>query len=134
MPELPEVETTVRGLARYLDGERLARVETRRGDLRRPFPPDLVQVLTGATVTGLSRRAKYGLIHTDRRQTMVFHLGMSGRWRIDPDELGKHDHLVLETGSSHLLALCDPRRFGSVDLVPTEGLDSWAPFAAMGPE
>lgn len=134
MPELPEVETTVRGLARYLDGERLARVETRRGDLRRPFPPELVQVLTGATVTGLSRRAKYGLIHTDRSQTMVFHLGMSGRWRIDPDELGKHDHLVLETGSSHLLALCDPRRFGSVDLVPTEGLDSWAPFAAMGPE
>ena len=134
MPELPEVETTVRGLARYLDGERLARVETRRADLRRPFPHDLVQVLTGARVTGLGRRAKYGLVHTDRGQTMVFHLGMSGRWRIDPDELGKHDHLVLETGSSHLLALCDPRRFGSVDLVQTDQLELWPPFAAMGPE
>lgn len=134
MPELPEVETTVRGLARYLDGERLARVETRRADLRRPFPPELVQVLTGATVTGLGRRAKYGLIHIDRGQTMVFHLGMSGRWRIDPDELGKHDHLVLETGSSHLLALCDPRRFGSVDLVQTDRLELWPPFAALGPE
>ena len=134
MPELPEVETTVRGLARYLDGERLSRVETRRADLRRPFPPDLVQVLTGATVTSLGRRAKYGLVHTDRGQTMVFHLGMSGRWRIETDEIGKHDHLVLETGSGHILALCDPRRFGSVDLVETDRLEAWPPFAAMGPE
>ena len=134
MPELPEVETTVRGLARYLDGARLTRVETRRANLRRPFPVDLVQVLTGATVTGLSRRAKYGLIHTDRAQTMVFHLGMSGRWRIEPEELGKHDHLVLETEHGARLALCDPRRFGSVDLVATGALDGWPAFAALGPE
>lgn len=134
MPELPEVETTVRGLARYLDGERLTRVTTRRADLRRPFPPELVQVLTGAQVTGLGRRAKYGLIHVDRGQTMIFHLGMSGRWRIEPDDLGKHDHLVIETGSGHRLALCDPRRFGSVDLVDTARLEEWPPFAALGPE
>ncbi|MBC2666927.1 bifunctional DNA-formamidopyrimidine glycosylase/DNA-(apurinic or apyrimidinic site) lyase [Novosphingobium flavum] len=134
MPELPEVETTVRGLARYLDGEVLTRVVTHRADLRRPFPPELAQVLTGARVTGLSRRAKYGLIHVDRGQTMVFHLGMSGRWRIEPDEIGKHDHLVLETGAGHRLALCDPRRFGSVDLVETARLDDWAPFAGLGPE
>ncbi len=134
MPELPEVETTVRGLARFLDGETLARVATHRADLRRPFPPDLVQVLTGARVTGLGRRAKYGLIHVDRGQTMVFHLGMSGRWRIDPDALGKHDHLVLETGAGHRLSLCDPRRFGSVDLVATDRLEQWPTFAAMGPE
>ena len=134
MPELPEVETTVRGLARYLDGARLTRVELRRANLRRPFPLDLVQVLTGATVTGLGRRAKYGLIHTDRRQTMVFHLGMSGRWRIEPDELGKHDHLVLETDAGHVLSLCDPRRFGSVDLVEEAQLDAWPAFAALGPE
>lgn len=134
MPELPEVETTVRGLARYLDGARLARVTPRRVGLRRPFPADLVQVLTGATITGLSRRAKYGLIHTDRAQTMVFHLGMSGRWRIEPEELGKHDHLVLETAAGHVLALCDPRRFGSVDLVETARLGEWPAFAALGPE
>lgn len=134
MPELPEVETTVRGLARYLDGERLAVVSARREGLRRPFPLELAQALTGATVIGLGRRAKYGLIHTDRDTTMVFHLGMSGRWRIDPEELLKHDHLVLETGSGHTLALHDPRRFGSVDLVDTDKLDLWPPFAALGPE
>jgi formamidopyrimidine-DNA glycosylase len=134
MPELPEVETTVRGLARFLEGERIARVAVNRPDLRRPFPPNLVQALTGARVTAMGRRAKYGLIHTDRDQTMVFHLGMSGRWRIEPDAPDKHDHLVLETGSGHVLALNDARRFGSVDLIDTDALDRWAPFAALGPE
>jgi formamidopyrimidine-DNA glycosylase len=133
MPELPEVETTVRGLARILEGERIARVAVNRADLRRPFPPDLVQVMTGARVTTLGRRAKYGLIHTDRSMTLVFHLGMSGRWRIDPEDIGKHDHLVIET-KDHRLALNDPRRFGSVDLMPIDSLDAWPPFAALGPE
>ncbi len=134
MPELPEVETTVRGLARVLQGERIARVMVNRADLRRPFPPDLVQVLTGAHVTALARRAKYGLIHTDRAMTMVFHLGMSGRWRIDPKAIEKHDHLVIETGAGLRLALNDARRFGSVDLVETSALESFGPFAVMGPE
>ena len=134
MPELPEVETTVRGLGRVLEGERIARAAVHRADLRRPFPPDLVQALTGARVTGLARRAKYGLIHTDRARTLVFHLGMSGRWRIDPETIGKHDHLVIETAAGHTLALCDPRRFGSVDLVDSAGLDAWPAFAALGPE
>jgi formamidopyrimidine-DNA glycosylase len=133
MPELPEVETTVRGLARFLEGERIVRVAVNRPDLRRPFPPELVQVLTGAKVTGLARRAKYGLVHTDRGQTMVFHLGMSGRWRIDPGEVDRHDHLLLETGT-HRFALNDARRFGSVDLVPSAALDRWPQFAALGPE
>jgi formamidopyrimidine-DNA glycosylase len=134
MPELPEVETTVRGLARFLEGERIARVTLNRADLRRPFPEGLVQAMTGAVVTSLGRRAKYGLIHTDRGRTMVFHLGMSGRWRIEPDSIEKHDHLVMETGSGHVLALNDARRFGSVDLVDTAMLEEWPPFAAMGPE
>ena len=134
MPELPEVETTVRGLAKVLDGRRIARVQARREDLRRAFPPDLGQRLTGARVTGLGRRAKYGLIHTDRGDTMVFHLGMSGSWRIDQAELGKHDHLLIETDEGSRLTLNDPRRFGSVDLVATDELDDWPALRALGPE
>lgn len=133
MPELPEVETTVRGLARFLDGERIERVTLNRPDLRRPFPPELVQVMTGARISGLSRRAKYGLIHMDRGSTMIFHLGMSGRWRINPEEPDKHDHLVIDT-ADHRFALCDPRRFGSVDLEATDALDVWPQFASLGPE
>jgi formamidopyrimidine-DNA glycosylase len=134
MPELPEVETTVRGLERVLKGRRITRVEARRADLRRSFPKDLGQRLTGAKVTGLARRAKYGLIHTDRDDTMIFHLGMSGSWRIDHSTLEKHDHLLLETDEGKRLALNDPRRFGSVDLVVTTELDDWPPFKALGPE
>lgn len=134
MPELPEVETTIRGLARYLEGERIARVVLNRPDLRRPFPPGLVQMMTGARVERLGRRAKYGLVALDRGQTMIFHLGMSGRWRIDPDAIGKHDHLVIETGAGHVLALNDARRFGAVDLWPSDDLASFGPFGSMGPE
>jgi len=134
MPELPEVETTVRGLARVLDGRRLLRVEPRRADLRRAMPVDLGQRLTGARVTGLSRRAKYGLIDTDRGDTLIFHLGMSGRWRIDPDDIGAHDHLLIDTDDGHRLSLNDPRRFGSLDLIATTALAEWPTFAALGPE
>jgi len=134
MPELPEVETTVRGLVPVLEARRLVSVEARRPDLRRAFPVDLRQRLTGARITGLRRRAKYGLLDTDRGDTLVFHLGMSGRWRIDPGELGPHDHLLLETDEGRRLALNDPRRFGSVDLVATAALDDYEAFAKLGPE
>jgi len=134
MPELPEVETTVRGLARVLDRRRLVRVEPRRADLRRAIPADLDQRLTGARVIGLGRRAKYGLIETDRGDTLIFHLGMSGRWRIDPRDIGTHDHLLIETDDGHRLSLNDPRRFGSLDLMPTADVASWPPIATLGPE
>jgi formamidopyrimidine-DNA glycosylase len=134
MPELPEVETTVRGLERVLKGRRIARVEARRPDLRRALPHDLGQRLTGAHVTALGRRAKYGLIDTDRGDTLVFHLGMSGHWRIDPSESAKHDHFIIETNEGRRLALNDARRFGSLDLVRTEELGDWPAFKALGPE
>ena len=134
MPELPEVETTVRGLERVLKGRRIERVEARRSDLRRALPEDLGQRLTGARVTSLGRRAKYGLIDTDRGDTLVFHLGMSGHWRIDPGEIGKHDHFIIDTDEGRRLALNDARRFGSLDLVRTDELEEWPPFAALGPE
>src|SRR5688572_26966529 len=134
MPELPEVETTVRGLSHVLKGRQIRRVEARRADLRRAFPPDLGQRLTGARVTDLGRRAKYGLVHTDRGDTMIFHLGMSGAWRVDPTGLDKHDHLLVETDEGRKLHLRDPRRFGSIDLVRTTDLPDWPAFVALGPE
>ncbi|HUP66953.1 MAG TPA: bifunctional DNA-formamidopyrimidine glycosylase/DNA-(apurinic or apyrimidinic site) lyase [Sphingomicrobium sp.] len=134
MPELPEVETTVRGLERVLLGHRISSVEARRPDLRRALPVDLGQRLTGARVTGLRRRAKYGLIDTDRGDTLVFHLGMSGHWRVDPAEVLKHDHFIVHTDDGRTVALNDARRFGSLDLVPTADLEEWPPFKALGPE
>lgn len=134
MPELPEVETTVRGLVPVLEDRRIEKIELRRPDLRRPFPADLRQRLTGARVTALSRRAKYGLVETDRGDTLVFHLGMSGSWRIDPAEIGRHDHVLIETDEGRRLSLNDPRRFGSIDLVRTDAVDRTEPFSTMGPE
>jgi formamidopyrimidine-DNA glycosylase len=134
MPELPEVETTVRGLEQVLEGRRILGVEARRPDLRRALPVDLGQRLTGARVTALRRRAKYGLIDTDRGDTLIFHLGMSGRWRVDPAEIEKHDHFLINTDDGHRLALNDPRRFGSLDLERTDALDDWPQFRALGPE
>jgi len=133
MPELPEVETTVRGLAPFLEGQRLTAVTTFRPDLRRAFPADLAQRLTGATVTTLSRRAKYGVISTDRDDHMIFHLGMSGRWRTEGGAAGKHDHLLIEA-AGHRLFLHDPRRFGSVDLVRGDPLTLFPAFVTLGPE
>jgi formamidopyrimidine-DNA glycosylase len=134
MPELPEVETTVRGLERILKGRRIARIEARRPDLRRALPVDLGQRLTGARVTELGRRAKYGLIGTDRGDTLVFHLGMSGRWRVDPSEIEKHDHFIIDTDDGRRVALNDARRFGSLDLVRSDELSEWPAFVALGPE
>ena len=133
MPELPEVETTVRGLALHLENRTITAARTARPDMRRPFPAGLGQALVGAKVTGLSRRAKFGLVHTDREQTLIFHLGMSGRWRIDPETPDRHDHLVIETETNRF-ALNDPRRFGWVDLTDTAMIDRWPSFVGMGPE
>lgn len=134
MPELPEVETVVRGLTPVWRGRRFTRVEARRPDLRFPLPEDLGQRLIGATVTGLSRRAKYGLVHTDRGDTMIFHLGMSGRMRLDPPEIEKHDHVVFETDDAHVVAFNDARRFGSLDFAATSALDAHPSLAGLGPE
>jgi formamidopyrimidine-DNA glycosylase len=134
VPELPEVETTVRGLRPVLEGQSIRSIEARRANLRRAFPDDLRQRLTGARVTALDRRAKYGLIATDRGDTMIFHLGMSGRWRVDPGELLMHDHLVIDTGEGRRLALNDARRFGSIDLIATHTLASFPAFQLLGPE
>ncbi len=133
MPELPEVETVVRGLRPMLLGRRLDRVVARRPDLRRPLPPDLGQRLTGASVTAIRRRAKYGLMETDRGDTLVFHLGMSGRFHPLEGLPGPHDHVLFEADGLRL-AYADPRRFGSMDLVPTAEAAAHPLLAHIGPE
>lgn len=134
MPELPEVETVMRGLTPVWQDQVFTRVVAHRPDLRRPLPEGLGQRLTGATVVRLHRRAKYGLIETDRGDTLVLHLGMSGRMRVDPAEIGKHDHVVFETGNGRVVAFNDARRFGSLDLVATAAADAHPLLSGIGPE
>jgi formamidopyrimidine-DNA glycosylase len=127
LPELPEVETVRRGLLPHLEGQRIARAEVRRPDLRWPMPVDLVQVLTGARVTALRRRSKYLLADLDRGGTLLMHLGMSGRMLVqggslgdfhrDPAILPRHDHVVLVTEGGSTITFNDARRFGMVDLI-----------------
>ena len=127
MPELPEVETVRRGLEPHLEGRIIARAEARRPDLRWPLPPDLVQVLTGARVTGLRRRSKYILADLEDRGSLLLHLGMSGRMLIegeaqgefhrDPAILPRHDHVVIWNDQGTRITFNDARRFGMVDLV-----------------
>jgi len=148
MPELPEVETVRGGLAPVLEGHRLARVEARRPDLRFPLPENFVQQLTGATITRLERRAKYLLARLDREDTLVMHLGMSGRFEISrpdgvtrpgefhyaPDPDPKHAHIVFETEEGARVTYYDPRRFGYMALVNTSTMHLHPWFAGLGPE
>ncbi len=137
MPELPEVETVVRGLRPALEGRVLERVEVRRPDLRIPFPPDLAERLEGARVLTVRRRAKYILIEMTGGDVVIAHLGMSGRLYIEPgapSEAGKHDHLILTADDGTTVRLNDARRFGLVTLDRTETLDRHPLLAGLGPE
>jgi len=148
MPELPEVETIRLGLAPHLAGARLVRVVARRPDLRFPLPEGFVQRLTGARVGDLGRRGKYILAPLDRGDTLVMHLGMTGRFVVEaggpPEAPGqtalaapadpKHAHIIFETEAGVSLTYFDARRFGFMDLVATDVLGSHPRFARMGPE
>ncbi len=152
MPELPEVETVRTGLEPALKGHRLTRVETRRGDLRIPFPAGFVQHLTGRKVTGLRRRAKYILADLDNGTTLVMHLGMSGRMTVYarghaialdgiedesvPSEEGNgpHDHVVFETDAGARIVFTDHRRFGLMTILDTDKLGEDKLFKGLGPE
>jgi len=137
MPELPEVETVVRGLRPHLEGRRLAAVVQRRADIRTPIPPDFVQRATGARVLKVERRAKWILAALDRDATLLVHLGMSGRLVLvdgKPGKPGPHDHVEFRTDEGATVRFTDPRRFGVVDLVDTASLASDRRFADLGPE
>jgi len=137
MPELPEVETVRRGLAPVLEGQRLERVQIRRADLRFPFPDGFGQRLTGRTVTSVGRRAKYLLIELDDETILISHLGMSGSFRIypeNPPELDKHDHVVFGTSEGQEIRYNDPRRFGFMILTTRAELADHKMLHKIGPE
>ncbi len=149
MPELPEVETVVRGLRPALEGRRLTRVELRRPDLRYPFPESFADRLTGRTVTEVVRRAKYILIRLDSGETWLAHLGMSGRFTVfpgataSPGQAGhnsgwalaeKHDHVLVEADDGGRVIYNDTRRFGFMDLLAPDGEAASPHLRNLGPE
>ena len=149
MPELPEVETVKRGLAPHLEGARIVRATANRPDLRFPLPDRFAKRLTGATVEALERRAKYLLMRLDTGETLVCHLGMTGRFTVQgqaasPEQPGdfhyvaggdpKHDHVVLETDRGERIIFNDARRFGYMDLVRTADFAASRWFSGVGPE
>src|SRR5437879_2582240 len=148
MPELPEVETVRRGLEPAMEGARFDKVEARRADLRWPLPKDFAARLEGKTVTGLGRRAKYLLADLSSGDVLLMHLGMSGSFRVSRDhgevtpgvyyhdrsKAETHDHVVFHMSSGARIAFNDPRRFGSMKIVPRARLDEEPLLRALGPE
>ena len=151
MPELPEVETVRRGLAPAMEGARLSKVVLNRPDLRFPFPKGFEEKLQGASVKHLGRRAKYLLMHLDNSYVAIMHLGMSGSFRVEVgdgfdmpgafylprSEAKAHDHVIFDLvgqqGSATVI-YNDPRRFGFMDIVHSDGLETSKHFQGMGIE
>lgn len=144
MPELPEVETVRRGLTPAMEGVVIEKAEVNRPDLRWPFPERMADRLTGARVERLRRRSKYILADLDTQETLLIHLGMSGRMTVSGDPLGqfvhehpakqKHDHVVFHMANGARVTFNDPRRFGAMDLLPTAGADGHKLLSVLGPE
>ena len=144
MPELPEVETVRRGLAPAMEGARFLKVEVRDRRLRWPLAKDFEKRLTGKTVEGLGRRAKYLLADLSSGDVLVMHLGMSGSFRVDGGKIAKyhhekskstaHDHVVFHMSNGATVTFNDPRRFGSMKLVPRAKLDHEPLLRSLGPE
>ena len=147
MPELPEVETVRRGLTPAMLGARIDKVELRRADIRFPFPPSFAKRLTGQRILDLKRRAKYLLFELDGGETLIAHLGMSGSFRMEKTVTStpgkfhherskdpKHDHVVLTLDNGWVVTYNDPRRFGFMDLGPTETLEQHPRLRGLGAE
>lgn len=144
MPELPEVETVRRGLLPVLQGAVIARAEVNRPDLRWPLPERMAERLTARRITALRRRSKYLLVDLDSGETLLVHLGMSGRMLISGAQIGefyhdhaapqKHDHVVLHMENGARITFNDARRFGAMDLMATDGAAEHPLLAGLGPE
>jgi formamidopyrimidine-DNA glycosylase len=144
MPELPEVETVRRGLAPVMEGQVIAQARVNRPDLRWPFPPEMEARLTGRRVNALRRRSKYILADLDSGESLLIHLGMTGRMLVSGDPLGrfvhdhpaaeKHDHVVLDMANGARITFNDPRRFGAMDLLDTATAEQHKLLSVIGPE
>ncbi len=150
MPELPEVETVRQGLTPAMQGRVIMRADVRRPDLRWPFPARMAERLTGQRVIRLRRRSKYILVDLSGGETLLIHLGMSGRMTVTgvakakSDMLGdfhhlhpapeKHDHVILDMDNGARITFNDARRFGAMDLAKTRDVDQHKFLAALGPE
>ncbi|MGI9389179.1 MAG: bifunctional DNA-formamidopyrimidine glycosylase/DNA-(apurinic or apyrimidinic site) lyase [Boseongicola sp.] len=144
MPELPEVETVRRGLFPVMEGSVISRAEIRRPDLRWPFPKGMADRLNGQRVRGLRRRSKYILVDLASGETLIIHLGMSGRILISGEQVGdfhhdhpapeKHDHVVFEIDNGARVTFNDARRFGAMDLSRTEAVENHWLLKDLGPE
>ncbi len=134
----------MRGLSPAMQGAVIARADVNRPDLRWPFPDNMAGRLSGARVLGLRRRSKYILADLDTGETLLIHLGMSGRMLVSGDPLGqfvhdhpapeKHDHVVLHMDNGARITFNDPRRFGAMDLMQTAGAENHKLLAVLGPE
>lgn len=144
MPELPEVETVRKGLAPAMEGRILLNVQANRPDLRFPLPPRFAERLTGTRVLRLGRRAKFLTADLSSDETLVMHLGMSGRFAIAGEQHGnfvhdtgndpKHDHVVFHIEGGTRVTYNDPRRFGFMELWPTANFQAYPRLATLGPE
>lgn len=138
MPELPEVETVRRGLEKSMIGHAITKVVLRRLELRRPLPRGFAGHLVGSRIRSIRRRAKYVVVDLDSELSLVMHLGMSGSFRIEAataeGNLRRHDHVIFQLSSGRRVVYNDPRRFGSMDIVPTDRLDETPPFHQLGVE
>ena len=144
MPELPEVETVLHGLAPVLEGRTIKKAKVNRPDLRWPFPENMAGRISGQKISKLWRRSKYILADLSSSESLLVHLGMSGRILISGDPLGtfvhdhpaaqKHDHVVFDIDNGARVTFNDPRRFGAMDLLSTNGADHHPLLRDIGPE
>ena len=144
MPELPEVETIMLGVSPFLEGATIKKIKLNRPDLRWPFPENFANRLKEAKVLGLKRRSKYILVALSTGETLLIHLGMSGKILVSGSKIGSyfhesakgstHDHVIFELYDGTIITYNDPRRFGAMDLAKTEDLNNHKFLQKLGPE
>ena len=144
MPELPEVETIMRGISPFLEGATIKKIKLNRADLRWPFPENFASRIKEAKVLNLKRRSKYILVELSTGETLLIHLGMSGKILVSNSKIGNyfyesaqasnHDHVIFTLNDGTVITYNDPRRFGAMDLTKTDDLNNHKFLQKLGPE